>query len=437
MLVLIMFMPMKTPRASLALAGGATQRTEFAPHNSGRRARWRNFLPFAGPAIVASVGYLDPGNFATNIQAGSTYGYQLLWVVLIANLIAMLFQSLSAKLGIVTGRNLAQLCRQEFPRPVVIAMWIASEIAAIATDVAEFLGGALGISLLLHVALVWGMGAAGLLTFAILALEKRGFRPLELAITGLVAVIGLSYLWELAIAPPNWHAALFHTVVPQLHDGHAITLAVGIIGATIMPHTLYLHSGLTQNRTPVRTALERRRLLRFSNWEVAAALGFAGLVNLAMVMMSASVFGQSAPGLSDIGAAYHTLVPALGMVAAGVFLVSLTASGISSSVVGTMAGQVIMQGFAGFSIPVWLRRVVTMVPAFVVALCCNTTKAMILSQVVLSFVLPLPMIALVVLSSRKSIMGEFAMGKAAVRVAAAATILIVLLNLVLIGQLLS
>jgi manganese transport protein len=437
MLVLVMFMPMKTPRASLALTGGATQRTEFAPHNNGRRDRWRNFLPFAGPAIVASVGYLDPGNFATNIQAGSTYGYQLLWVVLIANLIAMLFQSLSAKLGIVTGRNLAQLCRQEFPRPVVIAMWIASEIAAIATDVAEFLGGALGISLLLHVALVWGMGAAGLLTFAILALEKRGFRPLELAITGLVAVIGLSYLWELAIAPPNWHAALFHTVVPQLHDGHAITLAVGIIGATIMPHTLYLHSGLTQNRTPVRTALERRRLLRFSNWEVAAALGFAGLVNLAMVMMSASVFGQSAPGLSDIGAAYHTLVPALGMVAAGVFLVSLTASGISSSVVGTMAGQVIMQGFAGFSIPVWLRRVVTMVPAFVVALCCNTTKAMILSQVVLSFVLPLPMIALVVLSSRKSIMGEFALGKAAVRVAAAATILIVLLNLVLIGQLFS
>jgi manganese transport protein len=432
-----MFMSMKAPRTSLAVAGGAALRTEFAPRNNGRPGRWRDFLPLAGPAIVASVGYLDPGNFATNIQAGSTYGYQLLWVVLIANLIAMLFQSLSAKLGIVTGRNLAQLCRQEFPRPVVTVMWIASEIAAIATDVAEFLGGALGISLLLHVSLIWGMGAAAMLTFAILALEKRGFRPLELAITALVAVIGLSYLWELAIAPPNWQAALFHTVVPQLHDGHAITLAVGIIGATIMPHTLYLHSGLTQNRTPVRTERERRRLLRFSNWEVAAALGFAGLVNLAMVMMSASVFGQSAPGLSDIGAAYHTLVPALGVVAAGVFLVSLTASGISSSAVGTMAGQVIMQGFAGFSIPVWLRRLVTMVPAFVVALCCNTTKAMVLSQVVLSFVLPLPMIALVVLSSRKTIMGEFALGKAAVRVAAAATILIVLLNLVLLGQLFS
>jgi manganese transport protein len=380
---------------------------------------------------------MDPGNFATNIQAGSTYGYQLLWVVLIANLLAMLFQSMSAKLGIVTGRNLAQLCRQEFPRPVVIVMWIASEIAAIATDLAEFLGGALGISLLLHVSLVWGMGGVALLTLAILALDKHGFRPIELVIAALVAVIGLSYLWELMIAPPNWRAALFHSVVPQLHDAQALTLAVGIIGATIMPHTLYLHSGLTQNRTPMRTERERRRLLRLSNREVVVALGFAGLVNLAMVMMSASAFSKSAPGLSDITAAYRTLVPALGIGAAGVFLVSLTASGIASSVVGTMAGQVIMQGFIGFSVPLWLRRLITIAPACVVALCCNTITAMILSQVVLSFVLPLPMIALVVLSTRKSIMGEFVQRKMAARVAVAATIAIVLLNVLLIGNLLS
>jgi manganese transport protein len=367
-----MFMLKTKPHAELALAGGATQRTEFAEPGHGGVAGWRAFLPFAGPAIVASVGYMDPGNFATNIQAGSTYGYQLLWVVLIANLAAMFFQSMSAKLGIVTGRNLAQLCRLQFPRPVVIVMWMASEIAAIATDLAEFLGGALGTSLLLHVSLVWGMGAVGLLTFMILALDKHGFRPLELVITALVAIIGLSYLWELVIAPPDWHAALFHSVVPQLHDGQAVTLAVGIIGATIMPHTLYLHSGLTQNRIPVRTERERRSLLRFSNREVVMALGFAGLVNLAMVMMSASAFSKSAPGLSDIGAAYHTLVPALGAGAAGVFLVSLMASGIASSVVGTMAGQVVMQGFIGFSVPVWLRRLITMAPAFVVALYCNT-----------------------------------------------------------------
>jgi manganese transport protein len=432
-----MFMLNATPDAGLGLSGGAPQRTQLTSAGRGRPTGWRAFLPFAGPAIVASVGYMDPGNFATNIQAGSTYGYQLLWVVLIANLLAMFFQSMSAKLGIVTGRNLAQLCRQEFPRPVVIVMWIASEIAAIATDLAEFLGGALGISLLLHVSLAWGMGGAALLTFAILALDKHGFRPLELVIAALVAVIGLSYLWELVIAPPNWHAALFHSVVPQLHDAQALTLAVGIIGATIMPHTLYLHSGLTQNRTPVHTLRERRRLLRWSNREVVAALGFAGLVNLAMVMMSASAFSQSAPGLSDIAAAYRTLVPALGVSAAGVFLVSLMASGIASSVVGTMAGQMIMQGFIGFTIPLWMRRLITIAPACVVALCCNTINAMILSQVVLSFVLPLPMIALVVLSSRKSVMGELVQGKMAARAAAAATVAIVLLNILLIRNLLS
>jgi manganese transport protein len=351
--------------------------------------------------------------------------------------VSMLFQSMSAKLGIVTGRNLAQLCRQEFSPSTVIAMWIASEIAAIATDLAEFLGGALGISLLFHISLLWGMSITGVVTFTLLSLEKNGFRPLELVIGALVGIIGLSYVCELFIAPPDWQAALFHSVVPQLQDRPAVTLAVGIIGATLMPHTLYLHSGLTQSRTPARNDRERRRLVRFSNQEVVIALGFAGLVNLAMVMMSASAFGKSAPGIADIGAAYHTLIPALGIGAAGVFLVSLMASGISSSVVGTMAGQVIMQGFTGRSIPVWVRRLVTMVPAFGMALCFNATTVMILSQVVLSFVLPLPMIALVVLSSRKSVMGSFAASKRVTIAAVAATAVIVLLNVVLIRQMLS
>src|SRR6266851_3495954 len=426
--------PVNESAIPLFLTTGTTLQTELAARDAldGRRKGVRAFLPFAGPAIIASVGYMDPGNFATNIQAGSTYGYELLWVVLAASLVAMLFQAMSAKLGIVTGRNLAELCKEQLPRPIVIGMWIASEIAAMATDIAEFLGGALGVSLLFHVSLLCGLTVTGVVTFAILQLDRRGFRPLELVIAALVGIIGLSYLCELVVAPPDWHAALFHTIVPELRDRSALTLAVGIIGATIMPHTLYLHSGLTQNRTPVRTERERRRLLRFSNREVVMALGFAGLVNLAMVMMSASAFSKSVPGLSDIGAAYHTLVPALGVGAAGVFLVSLMASGIASSVVGTMAGQVIMQGFIGFSIPVWLRRLITMAPAFVVALCCNTMKAMILSQVVLSFVLPLPMMAIVVLSARKSIMGEFVQGKMAARVAAAVTIVIVLLNIVLI-----
>jgi manganese transport protein len=419
-----------------AVISGATLRTELAAWDAldGRRKGVRAFLPFAGPAIIASVGYMDPGNFATNIQAGSTYGYQLLWVVLLANLVAMLFQAMSAKLGIVTGRNLPELCREQFSRPVVVGMWIASEIAAIATDVAEFLGGAIGISLLFHVSLLSALIATGVVTLAILQLDKRGFRPLERTIAALVGVIGLSYLCELAIAPPDWHAALFHMVVPRVPEGSAVTLAVGIIGATIMPHTLYVHSALTQKRTPARDDRERRSLLRFSNWEVVIALGFAGLVNLAMVMMSASVFSESTPGIADIGVAYHTLVPALGIGAAGVFLVALIASGISSSVVGTMAGQVIMQGFVGFSIPVWVRRLITMVPAFVIALSFNSMTAMILSQVVLSFVVPLPLVALVVLSSRKSVMGDFVTRRGIAFAAVAATVLIVLLNVVLIGQ---
>src|ERR1700704_474602 len=247
-----------------------TDRTILAGSEAlaGRRRGLRTLLPFAGPAVIASVAYMDPGNFATNIQAGSTYGYPLLWVVLIANLVAMLVQAMSAKLGIVTGRNLAELCREQFPRPVVLGMWIASEIAAIATDVAEFLGGAVGISLLFHVPLLCGLIVTGVVTLAILQLDKGGFRPLELAIAALVGVIGLSYVCELVIAPPDWGAALFHTVVPQLPDRSAVTLAVGIIGATIMPHTLYLHSGLTQHRTAVRNNHERRSLLRFSNREV-------------------------------------------------------------------------------------------------------------------------------------------------------------------------
>jgi manganese transport protein len=424
--------------SAIPLGLTTTLQTELAARDAldGRRTGVRAFLPFAGPAIIASVGYMDPGNFATNLQAGSTYGYELLWVVLAASLVAMLFQAMSAKLGIVTGRNLAELCREQLPRPIVVGMWIASEIAAMATDVAEFLGGALGVSLLFHVSLLCGLTVTGAVTFAILQLDKRGFRPLELVIGALVGIIGLSYLWELVVAPPDWRAALFHTVVPELPDRSAVTLAVGIVGATIMPHTLYLHSGLTQNRTPARNNRERRGLLRFSNREVVVALGFAGLVNLAMVMMSSSVFGKSTPGITDLGVAYHTLMSTLGIGAAGVFLVALTVSGISSSVVGTMAGQVIMQGFVGFSIPVWVRRLVTMVPAFIVALSFNTMTAMILSQVVLSFVLPLPMVALVVLSSRKSVMGDFVTGKGTAFAAIAATVLIVLLNIVLIREML-
>src|SRR5438067_2379817 len=333
---------------------------------AGQRGGLRAYLAFAGPAVIASIAYMDPGNFATNIQAGAKYGYGLLWVVLLANIIAMLFQALSAKLGIVTGRNLAELCRDHFPGPVVVTMWVVSEIAAMATDLAEFLGGAIGLSLLLHIPLLAGMTATAVITYGLLMWQQLGFRPLELVIGASVGLICICYLIEMFIAPIDWGAALFHTVTPQLADREAVLLAVGIIGATVMPHAIYLHSGLTQALVPVRDDDDRRMVLRFSNQEVVVALAIAGMINMAMVMMAAGAFHAGHEDVAEIETAYHTLTPLLGIGAAGIFLLSLIASGVASSAVGTMAGQMIMQGFIEFRIPVWVRRLVTMIPAFIV-----------------------------------------------------------------------
>ena len=390
---------------------------------------------FAGPAVVVSIAYMDPGNFATNIQAGAKFGYGLLWVVVIANLIAMLFQALSAKLGIVTGHNLAEMCRLHFPRPVVWGMWAVSEVAAMATDLAEFLGGAIGLSLLFHLPLFWGMVITGIVTYGILMVEKRGFRPIELIIGSLVGLIGLCYLAEMFVTPVDWGQAALHSVLPHLDNAAALTIAVGIVGATVMPHAVYLHSGLTQVRAPGRDHNERRQLLSFSNREVVIALALAGLVNMAMVMMASAAFHAGHPDVAEIETAYHTLTPLLGVGAAGIFLASLIASGVSSSVVGTMAGQMIMQGFVGFRIPVWLRRLVTMVPAFVVVgFGVNATSALVISQVVLSFALPLPMIALLIFTGRRDIMGEFTDGKLLRVLALGGTALVLFLNTILLLQ---
>jgi len=430
--------PLPTSSDSVATVNlTATQKTGLSVRAAleGRSKGLGAFLPFVGPALIASVGYMDPGNFATNIEAGSHYGYGLLWVVLLSSLIAMLFQALSARIGIVTGKNLAELCREHFPARVTMAMWLASELAAIATDLAEFLGGALALSLLFHLPMLISMGIVAALTCAILSLEKRGFRPLEILIATLVAVIGGTYLCELMIAPPEWPAVIANTFVPHLKDSGALTLAVGIVGATIMPHTLYLHSGLTQNRVMAKSSSERRRLIDFSNREVLLALGAAALVNMAMVIMAATVFHRVAPGISDIGAAYRTLIPVLGGGAAAIFLVGLLASGISSSVVGTMAGQVIMQGFVRTRIPVAVRRLVTIAPSFaIVAMGCNVTRAMIVSQVVLSMALPLPMVALLLLSGKRPVMGEFAVKRHTIVLASIAALVIVGLNIMLIWQ---
>ncbi len=385
--------------------------------------------------MIASVAYTDPGNFATNIQAGSQYGYTLLWVVVVANVIAMLFQGLSAKLGIVTGQSLAAHCRDRFPRPLVLAMWGVSEIAAMATDLAEFLGASLGLSLLLGVPLMGGLVLTSIITYALLLLSGRGFRPIELVIAGFVALIGASYMIELFIAPPAWGQLAIHSVVPILPDAASVTLSVGIIGATVMPHAIYLHSSLTQNRVPARDDTERRRILQFSNREVLLALGFAGLVNMAMIAMAAAAFHAGHPDVAEIETAYHTLAPLLGVGAAAVFLLSLLASGLSSSVVGTMAGQGIMQDFLHWRTPVWFRRVVTMAPAFVVvALGVDTTRALVLSQVVLSLALPVPMLALVWLTGRRDVMGAFVNARHVQAGAVAATVIVLLLNVVLVLQ---
>ncbi len=402
---------------------------------AGQRRGIGAVLLFAGPAVIASIAYMDPGNFATNIQAGSRYGYGLLWVVLMANLIAMLFQALSAKLGIVTGRNLAEICRDQFSTPVRIGMWIVSEIAAMATDLAEFLGGAIGLSLLFGMPLLAGMTVTAVVTYGILLFEGRGFRPMELIIGGLVVVIGLCYVIEMFIAPVDWGQAFVGLVTPSMPDATALTISVGIIGATVMPHAVYLHSGLTQNRAPGRDEHERRKLLRFSNIECIIALAIAGAVNIAMVIMASAAFHAGHPDVAEIGTAYHTLTPLLGGAAATVFLISLMASGISSSAVGTMAGQMIMQGFVGFHIPIWVRRLVTMLPAFAVVLMgANTTDALVYSQVVLSFALPIPMIALVLFTRNRGIMGNFANGRLTDIVAIIGTIIILCLNAVLLLQ---
>jgi manganese transport protein len=396
---------------------------------------WRSPLLFAGPAVVASIAYMDPGNFATNIGAGARYGYTLLWVVLLANLTAMLFQALSAKLGIVTGRNLAEMCRDKFPAPVVWALWIVSEVAAMATDLAEFLGAAIGLSLLLHIPLMASMIITAVLTYGILMSEGRGFRPMEIIIGSLVAAIVLCYLAEMFIAPIDWRAAGRGIAVPELPDAGALTLAVGIVGATIMPHAIFLHSGLTQNRAPGRNDRERRLLVRYSNIEVLVALGIAGVVNMAMVIMAASAFHAGHSDVAEIETAYKTLTPLLGPAAAGVFLTALLASGLSSSAVGTMAGQMIMQGFVGFRIPVLVRRLVTMIPAFVVVwLGVNSTNALILSQVVLSIALPAPVIALVLFTSRKDIMGAFVNSRLTNVAASLGALVILTLNAVLLLQ---
>ncbi len=407
------------PQAGTALSESAGEELSHLPEEAGTRAAARAvldgrrtgllaLLPFLGPAFIASVAYIDPGNFATNIQGGSAFGYNLLWVIVLANLMAMLLQTMSAKLGVATGHNLAEMARLYFPRPVVYAMWIISEFMAMATDLAEFLGASIAINLLFGIPLLYATFITGLATYLILTLERRGFRPLEAVITALVGVIAACYVIETFFSHPNWGQVGYHSVVPWLGGTQSILFSVGIIGATVMPHVIYLHSSLTQRRIIPRSESEARRIFHWSIPDVVIAMGLAGLVNMAMLYMAAATFHvHGLTQVADINGAYQTLTPLLGKAASLVFAISLLASGLSSSTVGTMAGQVIMQGFVGFTIPIWVRRLVTMIPAVLVAaIGLNPTSTLVVSQVVLSFVLPLPVITLVIFTRRRDLMGS-------------------------------
>jgi manganese transport protein len=409
---------------------GAAQRALRAP------ARGWRILPFLGPAFVACVAYIDPGNFATNIAGGSKFGYTLCWVILASNLMAMLIQTLSAKLGIATGRNLPEVCRERFSRRTSLGLWVQAEVIAMATDLAEFLGAAIGFHLLLGMDLFPAAILTGFVTFAILGLQRFGLRPFEAVIAAFVGVIGVSYIAELFYANPPLGTVALHAVKPEFAGSESVLLAVGILGATVMPHVIYLHSALTQNRVVPRNDDEARRLYRYTKIDVIVAMSIAGVINMSMLVMAASVFFRS--GLNDVDSlegAHRTLNPILGGASSTLFALALLASGLSSSTVGTLSGQVVMQGFIQRRIPIFLRRLVTMVPALIVAgIGLDPSRTLVISQVVLSFGIPFALIPLVWFTSRRDLMGPLVNRKATTAIATVVAGLISALNVFLLGQ---
>jgi len=399
------------------------------------RGRLRVMLSMLGPAFVAAVAYVDPGNFATNLQGGARFGYELLWVVLLANLMAMLVQYLSAKLGIATDRNLPELCRERLPRWSSWALWIQAEVMAMATDVAEFLGAAIGLNLLFGVPLLVAGLLTGVIAFAILELQRRGYRRFELAIAALLGIVFAGFVYETFHIGPSAHLAL-RGFIPHLGGSNALYVAVGIVGATVMPHVIYLHSALTNGRVPVTNDRERRQVLRFERVDVIIALTLAGAINLAMLAVFAKLFHTPAlSGIATIQDAHAEIGRLVGGGAALAFAVALLASGASSSSVGTFAGQVVMAGFVGIRIPMVLRRTVTMLPALVIlALNVSATDALVLSQVILSFGIPFALVPLVVLTGRRDVMGAQVNGRLVSLAAYAVAAVITAMNVFLIAQ---
>jgi len=376
-------------------------------HGVSRRRRYLRVVPFMGPAFIACVAYIDPGNFATNIAGGSKFGYTLVWVIVASNLMAMLIQTLSAKLGIATGRNLAEVCRERFSQRTARSLWVQAEVIAMATDLAEFLGAALGFHLLLGIGLFPAAVLTGIAAFAILGLQRWGFRPLEATIATIVGVIGLCYLAEIFYANPPLGTVAVHAVVPGFAGKESVLLAVGILGATVMPHVIWLHSALTANRIRAEGDEQKLRLMRFTRVDVIVAMTIAGAINMAMLVMAAAVFhGTGLLNVDSLENAHKTLEPIVGGASSVLFALALLFSGLSSSAIGTLAGQVVMQGFIRRQIPLFVRRAVTMVPAFVViGIGVDPSRTLVISQVVLSFGIPFALIPLVLFTSRRDVMG--------------------------------
>jgi manganese transport protein len=413
----------------------ATARAAHASLKGERRGLAR-LWPFLGPAFIAAVAYVDPGNFATNIAGGAQFGYLLLWVILTSNLMAMLIQSMSAKLGIATGKNLPEVCRERFPRLVTLGLWVQAEVIAMATDLAEFIGAALALNLLFGIPLF----PAGLMTavgaFAILELQRRGFRPLEAAISSLVGVIVIAFAFQMFYAQPAADRILAGLFTPQFAGTESVLLAAGILWATVMPHVIYLHSALTQRRVVGRTDEEKRKIFRFELVDVVIAMAIAGTINASMLIMAAALFhANGLTGVGDIDKAYEQLMVQVGSTSAILFGVALLASGFSSSSVGTMSGQVVMQGFINRSIPLWLRRLVTMLPALVIlAIGLNPSRSLVISQVVLSFGIPFALIPLLIHCRNRSVMGALVNHRVTTAIATVVVTLIVCLNVFLLYQ---
>jgi manganese transport protein len=404
---------------------------------AGRRRGVRKYWPFLGPAFIAAVAYVDPGNFATNMAAGAKFGYLLLWVVLAANLTAMLIQSMSAKLGIATRRNLPEVCRERFSRRTSFALWIQAEVVAMATDLAEFMGAAIGLQLLFGIALFPAALLTGVAAFAILALQAKGFRRLESVIAGLILVIVASFAVQVVLSNPDRTGILHGLFVPRFDGTESVLLAAGILGATVMPHVIYLHSALTQHRIVGANDEARQRIFHFERVDVIIAMGIAGVINLSMLVTAAAVFhGKGLVDVGDdLGDVYDQLGVDPGTAAATLFGIALLASGLSSSSVGTLAGQVVMQGFVNRRIPLFLRRFVTMVPALVIiALGVDPSRALVLSQVVLSFGIPFALIPLVLFCRDRSLMGELVNRRSTTIAAWIVAAAIISLNVFLLQQ---